>query len=68
MGKKKKIILKETRDGQSYPFDFDHALNLLRLQAKKGLKGWVINEKNWQFIDNEITRKPNNRDIEEPEK
>lgn len=55
---KKTVKLKNQR-GNSSDFTFEHALNLLRLQNKKGTKGWSLNEKNWIFENNEISRKPN---------
>ena len=64
MANKKTVTLKNKR-GQNHPFDFAHALNLLRLQEKKGIKGWVLNEKNWEYKNHEITRKPNKREVKE---
>lgn len=59
------VFLKEVRGGTRHPFVIQHALNLLRLQEQKGNKGWLIDDKNWQFVNNEITRKPNKRKTKE---
>lgn len=62
---KKTISLKRVKCGKIFPFDFEHALALLRLQASKGNGGWVISDKNWNFENNEICRRSNTRDIQE---
>lgn len=65
----KKITLKELRDGTEHLFDFDHALNLLRLQNRKGITGWKISDPKWKFEDNDISRrKPSNRKSKETSK
>lgn len=62
------VTLKETRGGTEHKFSFAHALNLLRLQAKNGTKGWIITDKNWIFKDNEICKKPSSRASKETDK
>ena len=54
---KQTVTLKEVRGGSSQEFDLQHALNLLRLQASTGRSGWVINDNNWEFKNNEISKK-----------
>jgi len=60
MGSKKIITLINAK-GNKHNFVFAHALALLRLQNRKEIPSWVISEQNWEFKNNEITRKPNNR-------
>lgn len=57
----KTVTLKRTANGRNHDFNFQHALNLLRLQEKNTKKGWVISDKNYIFENGEIIRKPSNR-------
>lgn len=68
MDNRPKITLQETRGGTKRKFDFAHALNLLRLQEKNKSNGWIIADEKYIFKDNEICRKPSNRDNQKAEK
>ena len=65
MATKKNISLKRVKDGHIEKFGFEHALNLLRWQNTHNTQCWEICEENWIFENNEIARKPNNRDNQE---
>jgi hypothetical protein len=63
-----KVTLKETRGGTNHLFDLVHALNLLRLQKKNSKKGWVINDENYIFKDNEICKRPSSKPSKKADK
>ena len=66
---KKSIKLINAR-GNVTPFSMEHALALLRLQARRGgVAGWSIDksEKDWKFGNNEIYRSTGSGASEEPE-
>lgn len=56
---KQKLKLKSKKTDRVHEVTFDHALNLLRLQASKGSTGWSLDEKDWIFENNEISRRTN---------
>lgn len=62
----KTITLKDKRGGE-HQFTFPHALNLLRLQASKGRKGWVVSDKNYKFENNEIVKRTSSTTSQKPE-
>ena len=65
MPSKIKLINKNERVTE---LNFSHALNVLRLQQSKGVTGWSIHSKTFEFKKNEIVRiKSNKKDKKKTE-
>lgn len=57
MGKKTTVTLGQVKNEEiKQEFGFQHALNLLRYEAKSGRQDWKVVDKNWQFKENELIR------------
>ena len=53
--------IKLISNGRVTELDFSHALNVLRLQQSKGVTGWSIHSKTFEFKNNEIVRIKSNK-------
>ena len=53
--------IKLISNGRMTELDFSHALNVLRLQQSKGVTGWSIHSKTFEFKNNEIVRIKSNK-------
>lgn len=59
--------VKRLRDGVLIPLVQEHALNLLRLDAKGLKREFELAETNYTFSENEIHRNTTNRNSKKPE-
>lgn len=62
MPTKKTIKLKskgnKVKKSETIEVSFEHALNILRGQVASKLSAWTLVESNWEFKDNEISKRP----------
>lgn len=62
-----KITL-ETSNGVSRDFDFQHALEILRLEKSKGKSNWKIQTNGYEFLEDEIIKRRDKSPIKKSEK
>lgn len=54
--KKTTVTLEQVKGGKQQEFDFAHALAILRFEEKSGRHDWKVQDKNWQYKENELIR------------
>lgn len=55
------VDLKRAQNGAIVTFEKSHALNILLYEKKKGFKNWLVDDKNWEFVNDDFKRRANPR-------